>query len=37
MAFLGIDLYLSRLLEALGLNRAIRELKIGQNFDGKGK
>ncbi len=33
----GIDLNLSRLLEAIGLNRAIKDLKIGQNFEGKGR
>ena len=34
---LGIDFYLARLLEALGLNRSIRHLNIGQNFEGKGR
>lgn len=34
---LGIDQHLSRLIEALGLNKVIKHLSIGQNFEGRGK
>ena len=32
-----IDQHLSRLIEALGLNRSIKHLNIGQNFEGREK